>query len=59
MPPIIPDRLREEERTDLVCKVVTLLQPHNRRAMIILQCSNARPIGIHARKGVSATRAGP
>lgn len=58
MPPIIPDRLREEERTDLVCKIVATLQPHNRQAMIFLHCSDARPIGIPARKGAYATCAG-
>ncbi|AUR01753.1 hypothetical protein PhaeoP88_04441 (plasmid) [Phaeobacter inhibens] len=58
MPPIIPDRLREEERTDLVCKIVAMLQSHNRQAMIFLHCSDARPIGIAARKGAYATCAG-
>lgn len=31
MPPIIPDRLREEERTDRNFKIVAMLQPHNRQ----------------------------
>lgn len=58
MPPIIPDRLREEERTDHIRNIVVMLRPHNRQAMILLHCSNARPIGIPARKGADATCAG-
>ncbi|MBC58983.1 MAG: hypothetical protein CL814_18910 [Confluentimicrobium sp.] len=58
MPPIIPDRFREEERTDHNFKIVAMLQPHNRQAMMFLHCSNARPIGIAARKGAYATCAG-
>lgn len=50
MPPIIPDRLREEERTDHIDKIVAMLRPHNRQAMIFLHCSNARPFWIPARK---------
>lgn len=42
MPPIIPDRLREEEGTDLICKIVAMLRPHNSWAMQILHCSNVR-----------------
>jgi hypothetical protein len=35
------------------------LQSHNRQAMIFLHCSNARPIGVPAKKGACATCAGP
>lgn len=31
MPLIIPDRFREEERTDHDFKIVAVLQPHNRQ----------------------------
>jgi len=58
MPPIIPDRFREEERTDHNFKIVTMLQSHNRQVMIILHYSNARPIGVPAKKGACATCAG-
>lgn len=58
MPPIIPDRFREEERTDHIRNIVVMLRPHNNRAMIFLHCSNARPIGIPARKGAYAICAG-
>lgn len=58
MPPINFDRFREEERTDHVRNIVLMLRPHNGRAMFILHCNNARPIGIPARKGAYATCAG-
>ena len=58
MPPFSLDRLREEERTDHIPNIVVMLRPHNSRAMIFLHCSNARPIGIAARKGAYATCAG-
>lgn len=46
MPPIIPDRFREEERTDHIFKIVTMLQSHNRQGMIFLHCSNAKPLRL-------------
>ena len=46
MPPIIPDRLREEERTDLIQNIVVMLRPHNSCAMLILHCSNADSLGV-------------
>ncbi len=51
MPPIIPDRFREEERTDHNFKIVAMVQSHNRQAMIFLHCRNARSHGVLARKG--------
>ena len=42
MPPIIPDRFREEERTDHNFKLAAMLQPHNRQVMIFLHCSDAQ-----------------
>ena len=59
MPPIIPDRFREEERTDHIEKIGAMLQPHNRQAMIFLHRSNARPIGVPAKKGACATCSSP
>jgi len=58
MPPINFDRFREEERTDHTLNIVAMLRPHNSCAMTILHCSNARPIGVRARKGAYATCAG-
>jgi len=58
MPPFSFDRFREEERTDHILNIVVMLRPHNSCAMTILHCSNARPIGIPARKGAYATFAG-
>lgn len=55
MPPINFDWFREEERTDHIRNIVVMLRSHNGRAMIFLHCSNARPIGIRARKGAYAT----
>ena len=46
MPPIIPDRFREEERTDHAFNIVAMLRPHNSCAMTILHCSNADPPGL-------------
>lgn len=49
MPPIIPDRFREEERTSRNFKLVVMLQSHNRESMIFLHCSDADPLGLYAK----------
>jgi len=49
MPPLSLDRFREEERTDHIEEIVVMLRPHNSRAMTILHCSNADPLGLCAK----------